>query len=270
MGHAKIQIRHVNMSYNDSNGTILYVEDLEVYNGELVFFLGQSGVGKSSLLESIGVMNDLKANGNDSKSYYQLCFEDKTYDYLKIDEASKAIIRKEYLSFVFQENNLMSNFNVADNILLTAYLSQKNDARDQQINVLLKELGLNTSRLKDDITSFSGGQKQRIAFIRALVKNHEILIGDEPTASLDPVNAQRVLNKCQELVKENKTVLIITHNITQALSYANKIVLFNYNGQHGEILKENIYTREEINRWTNSNGRTLSSEELTAVILDKL
>lgn len=172
--------------------------NLELYDGEFVVILGPSGSGKSTILNIVG--------GIDSPTSGSV-----TYKGLKVQELNEKELtkyRREAIGFVFQFYNLVPNLTARENILLASELS----STPIPVDTLLREVAL-FERGNHFPSQLSGGEQQRIAIARALAKNPDILLCDEPTGALDlstGIGALKVLKSFNQNYK--KTVAIITHN----------------------------------------------------------
>ncbi|MBQ9468227.1 MAG: ATP-binding cassette domain-containing protein [Clostridia bacterium] len=184
---------------NPGNVTrVLKGVDLNVYKGELLVVLGESGCGKSTMMNIIGGMDYL----TDGK----LLVEGKDYSHPTDDELTR--YRRSYIGFIFQSYNLMPNLSALDNIRFIAEISDDPIAPEEALSLV----GL--SGKGDSFPSqMSGGQQQRVAIARALVKNPKLILADEPTAALDYETSIEVLSAIERTVKESQTtVIMITHN----------------------------------------------------------
>lgn len=172
--------------------------NFSVEKGEICVLLGPSGSGKSTLLNIIGGIDS-------ADSGYISINGEKTAD---MNEKALTNYRRRHLGYVFQMYNLIPNLNVKENIEVGAYLSDKS----LDIDELLKTLGLYEHRHKLP-NQLSGGQQQRTAIGRAIVKNPDILLCDEPTGALD-YNTSKEILKLIETVnqKYGNTVIMVTHN----------------------------------------------------------
>ena len=160
--------------------------------------LGPSGSGKSTLLNIIGGIDDA------DEGYISINGE-RTVD---MNEKSLTRYRRRHLGYVFQMYNLIPNLNVKENIEVGAYLSD----RALDINELMKTLGLYEHRGKLP-NQLSGGQQQRTAIGRAIVKNPDILLCDEPTGALDYQTSKEILRLIEEVNhRYGNTVIMVTHN----------------------------------------------------------
>ena len=195
-----LQIQGIKKSFGtgDSRVDVLKGLDLEIERGEFCVLLGPSGSGKSTLLNIIGGIDDA------DEGYISIEGE-KTAD---MNEKTLTKYRRKHLGYVFQMYNLIPNLNVKENVEVGAYLSDK--ALD--IDDLLKTLGLYEHRHKLP-NQLSGGQQQRTAIGRAIVKNPDILLCDEPTGALDYNTSKEILKLIQEVnQKYGNTVIMVTHN----------------------------------------------------------
>ena len=172
--------------------------DFAVEKGEICVLLGPSGSGKSTLLNIIGGID------NADEGYISINGE-RTVD---MNEKSLTHYRRRHLGYVFQMYNLIPNLNVKENIEVGAYLSD----RALNINELMKTLGLYEHRNKLP-NQLSGGQQQRTAIGRAIIKNPDILLCDEPTGALDYQTSKEILRLIEEVNhRYGNTVIMVTHN----------------------------------------------------------
>ena len=195
-----LEIHNLKKSFGDgeSRTEVLRGIDFSVAKGEICVLLGPSGSGKSTLLNIIGGIDDA------DEGYISIEGE-KTAD---MNEKTLTKYRRKHLGYVFQMYNLIPNLNVMENVDVGAYLSDK--ALD--IDDLLKTLGLYEHRHKLP-NQLSGGQQQRTAIGRAIVKNPDILLCDEPTGALDYNTSKEILKLIQEVNRKyGNTVIMVTHN----------------------------------------------------------
>lgn len=172
--------------------------DFGVEKGEICVLLGPSGSGKSTLLNIIGGIDHA------DEGYISIDGE-KTAN---MDEKRLTLYRRKHLGYVFQMYNLIPNLNVKENIEVGAYLSNE----PLEIDDLLKTLGLYEHRHKLP-NQLSGGQQQRVSIGRAIVKNPDILLCDEPTGALDYKTSKEILKLIEDVNKKyNNTVIMVTHN----------------------------------------------------------
>ena len=172
--------------------------NFSVAKGEFCVLLGPSGSGKSTLLNIIGGID------NPDSGYISIN-GDKLED---MGEKGLARYRRKHLGYVFQMYNLIPNLNVKENVEVGAYLSDN----PLEIDELLKTLGLYEHRHKLP-NQLSGGQQQRVSIGRAIVKNPDILLCDEPTGALDYVTSKEILKLIEDVNKKyGNTIIMVTHN----------------------------------------------------------
>jgi ABC-type lipoprotein export system ATPase subunit len=173
--------------------------DLDVYEGELLVVLGESGCGKSTMLNIIG--------GMDQATEGQLIIEGNDFSHPSEEELTR--FRRDYIGFIFQSYNLMPNLSALENIEFIAEISE----HPLESEEMLRMVGLG-DKAENLPSSMSGGQQQRVCIARAIVKNPKIILADEPTAALDFNTGQEVLKLIEQIVRERKTtVIMVTHNI---------------------------------------------------------
>ena len=177
----------------------------------LVFILGKSGSGKTTLLNILGCLDtfdsgDLLVDGKSIRDFKQKELDD---------------YRNTFLGFVFQEMNLIENFNVRQNIELALSLQNRKE-ENNSIATLLEELELKDIETKLP-KELSGGQRQRVAIARALIKNPKLILADEPTGSLDEETGEKILDILKEKTKD-RLVVVVSHNKTFAKEYADQII----------------------------------------------
>lgn len=195
-----LEIKNLKKSFGtQANRTeVLKGIDFAVEKGEICVLLGPSGSGKSTLLNIIGGID------NADEGYISINGE-RTVD---MNEKSLTRYRRRHLGYVFQMYNLIPNLNVKENIEVGAYLSD----RALNINELMKTLGLYEHRNKLP-NQLSGGQQQRTAIGRAIIKNPDILLCDEPTGALDYQTSKEILRLIEEVNhRYGNTVIMVTHN----------------------------------------------------------
>ena len=206
-----LEIHDLKKSFGSGNNRTEVLKGIEftANKGEICVLLGPSGSGKSTLLNIIG--------GIDSPDDGYVAIEGEKMS----DMTEKALTRyrRRHLGYIFQMYNLIPNLNVKENIEVGAYLSEK----PLEIDDLLKTLGLYEHRHKLP-NQLSGGQQQRTAIGRAIVKNPDILLCDEPTGALDYNTSKDILNLIEEVNhKYGNTVIMVTHN--DAIKYmADRVV----------------------------------------------
>lgn len=195
-----LTVKDLKKSFGSASNKVEVIKEInfEVNKGEICVLLGPSGSGKSTLLNIIGGIDD-------ADSGYVSINNEKTKD-MKEKELTR--YRRKHLGYVFQMYNLIPNLNVKENIEVGAYLSDS----PLDINELLNTLGLYEHRHKLP-NQLSGGQQQRTAIGRAIVKNPDILLCDEPTGALDYHTSKEILKLIEDVNKKyGNTVIMVTHN----------------------------------------------------------
>lgn len=209
-----LEVKNLTKVYKPKKGVPVLAVDhisLKFPDKGMVFLLGKSGSGKSTMLNLLGGLDryddgEIIIKDVSSKSFKQSHFDS---------------YRNTYLGFIFQEYNILEEFNVGANIALALEL-QGRKATDEEINNILKQVDLEGygNRRPNEL---SGGQKQRVAIARALVKNPEIIMADEPTGALDSVTGRQVLDTLKKL-SEEKLVIVVSHDREFAENYADRII----------------------------------------------
>ena len=195
-----LQLNQIKKSFGKGDNRIEVLKgiDLSVEKGEFCVLLGPSGSGKSTLLNILGGID--RADSGDILIGGE-CMAD-------MNEKALTLYRRRHLGYIFQRYNLIPNLTVRENIEVGAYLS----SRALDVDELLHVLGLweHRSKLPNQL---SGGQQQRTSIGRAIVKNPDILLCDEPTGALD-YNTSKEILKLIETVnqKYGNTVIMVTHN----------------------------------------------------------
>ena len=195
-----LEIRGIKKHFGEGESRVEVLKgiDLEIAKGEICVLLGPSGSGKSTLLNIIGGID------NADSGYISINGE-KTAE---MNEKALTLYRRKHLGYIFQMYNLIPNLNVKENIEVGAYLSDN----PLDVDELLKTLGLYEHRHKLP-NQLSGGQQQRTAIGRAIVKNPDILLCDEPTGALDYNTSKEILKLIEEVNRKfGNTVIMVTHN----------------------------------------------------------
>jgi len=188
-----LKISNLKKSY----GTLQVLRDLnfEIQKGEIVFIVGRSGCGKTTLLNLIG--------GLDAPTVGEITFDGN-------------LIKNQDISFVFQDNNLLPSLSVSNNIAIA-----KNEYDKEWLNNNISKLGLLPNQKANTL---SGGQKQRLSLLRALYKNSKILLLDEPTGNLDQQNSDLVFQQLIELKSKDNIIVVVSHDTKAAYKYGDRII----------------------------------------------
>ncbi|GHU63161.1 glutamine ABC transporter ATP-binding protein [Clostridia bacterium] len=222
-----LEVKHLQKCFGEKE--ILKNVSFSIQEGEVLVLLGPSGSGKSTLLRTL--------NGLESIQKGEIYFQGEL---LKGEEKQWQAIRQK-IAMVFQNYELFPNLTVMENLLLSPTKVQKREKTtvEKQAKVLLERIGLG-EKLKSYPRELSGGQKQRVAIVRALVMEPTMILFDEVTASLDPEMVREVLEMIQDLAKERKTMMVVTHEIDFARRVADRVIFM----EEGEIISD--YTAQEF------------------------
>lgn len=202
-----IEVKNVSKYYINGNIVTRVLKDvsIDVNKGELMLIFGVSGGGKSTLLNLI--------SGLDRPSKGQVVVCNKNLPYLTTVRLTE--FRRDHVSFIFQNYNLLENLSAYDNVETGAYL-QKDPSKKVDIVELFKKFGMEEEIYKFP-AQMSGGQQQRVSIMRALAKNAEIVFADEPTGALDEETTKVVLDMLYRINKETgATVVMVSHNPVMA------------------------------------------------------
>ncbi len=194
-GNVAVGIRGVNLAFD---------------RGEFVAVTGASGSGKSTLLNVI--------SGMDTFEEGELLIDgEPTSHYLQKDWES---YREEYISFIFQDYNIIESFTVLQNVELALLSIENTKARREKAMELLRRVGLE-KHLHHKGSKLSGGQKQRTVIARALAKDSPIILADEPTGNLDSQSSKEIINLLRE-ISHDKLVIVVTHNFEEVEACATR------------------------------------------------
>ena len=213
-GNVSVGIRGVNLSFE---------------SGEFVAVTGASGSGKSTLLNVISGMDtyeegELYVDNQPTSHYVQQDWEE---------------YRKKYISFIFQEYNIVDSFTVLQNVELALMHIKNIPERRRRALELIEKVGL-SDHIHHKGSKLSGGQKQRTVIARALAKDSPIILADEPTGNLDSKSSEEIINLLRE-ISENKLVIIVTHNFEEVEHCATRVIrVFDGAIESDRILTENI------------------------------
>lgn len=216
------EIKNLQCSYNrqdDIESVVLSIKELVIPRGQIVFFVGPSGIGKSTILETLGFMNNTIASVEEL-NYLGVSKKDAW----SLPDKAISEFRNSEFSFIFQQNNLMPNFTAYENVMTTALFQGTSfDEARKSTRKVLEQMQLPT----DDrpIFRYSGGQQQRLAFARAILPNFQVLFGDEPTGNLDSKSADNLMQVLTNIIHDKKTTaVIVSHDMHLATKYADVIV----------------------------------------------
>ncbi|AIG65049.1 ATP-binding cassette domain-containing protein [Weissella tructae] len=201
---AFLELRDIFKSYyiGKDEFPVLKGIDLNFELGEFVSILGESGGGKSTLMNIIG--------GLDRNFDGQVTLAGQTLDHKQEKQLDE--YRRSTIGYIYQAYNLINHLSVLDNVLLSLDMTTLSHSQKvERAKALLADVGL-SDQIKKYPNQLSGGQKQRVAIARALAKDPDVIIADEPTGALDAVNTQEVLEILNNIAKQGKLVITVTHS----------------------------------------------------------
>ena len=200
---AVLELRNVQQVYGTGDAAVHALRgiDLAVEQGDYVAIMGPSGSGKSTLMNVLGCL-DVASGG-----VYELA----GHDVAALSERELARVRNEEIGFIFQSFNLVNRMTALGNVELPLVYGgvRKRERRERALEAL-KAVGLE-ARAAHEPQELSGGQQQRVAIARALVTNPTLLLADEPTGNLDSTSTDEILGIFDELSRQGRTIVIITH-----------------------------------------------------------
>lgn len=213
-----IELHNISKSYTNKNNIetkVLSEINLKINEGDFISIMGTSGVGKSTLLNIIGLL--------DSPNSGYICIDGEKMDISRLSTDKYSKIRNRYIGFIFQDFKLIRDMNVLQNVEVPlAYAGYNKKLRKERVKEVLQQVGLVE---KEDAypDQLSGGQKQRVAIARAIANKPKILIGDEPTGNLDAETTEEILRLINSLNKLGVTIVLVTHDLNVAKN-ANRIL----------------------------------------------
>ena len=274
------ELEHLRCSYDKHyreglSRVVLEIEHLTIPKGKKIFIVGESGIGKSTILETLGMMNNTIVP--DSRTRFEFFeSEGKSIDlkdmWNKRDKMLSDFRLKNY-SFIFQSTNLMKNFTAFENIAFTRMLQGFSQFSSfQRTKKVLEDLGLEHVDEKRMAQELSGGQQQRLAFARAILPDFTVLFGDEPTGNLDAENAIRVMEILNAKLNEHEgaSAIIVSHDMHLAVSFADVIIKIrkcirpkqhddDEDISYGVIDESCVYTQQN-DLWTNGKDNYRTDE----------
>ena len=230
-----LEIKDIHKSYGEKENAVEVLKgiSISIEKGQICVLLGPSGSGKSTLLNIIG--------GIDHADSGSICIEGKEMKGMK--EKQLSLYRRNHLGYIFQMYNLIPNLTVRENIEVGAYLSK----RPLDIDSLLETLGLTQHQNKLP-NQLSGGQQQRTSIGRAIVKNPDVLLCDEPTGALDYHTSKDILQLLETVnQKYGTTIVMVTHNA--AMQYMADIVVKLRDGAIRKVVQNTEKTAAKDLEW---------------------
>lgn len=212
-----LKLKNVSKHYEIGDITIKALDNLsfELEKGELVAVMGPSGSGKSTFLQVASML----AEPSDGTILL------KNKNVTHYDEKERARLRNQEIGFVFQQFNLLAKTSAVDNVALPLlYAGEDESTRTRKAKEMLKRVGLG-DRFNNAPNQLSGGQQQRVAIARALVNEPAILFADEPTGNLDTKSGEDIKKLFNNLNREGKTIIMVTHEDEIAEIAKRKVIL---------------------------------------------
>lgn len=195
-----IQLKNVEKYINKK--LIFNIDCLEVYPGDIIIINGPSGSGKTTLLNILGMNDDITKG-----QYY---FEN--HDVTSLGKKRKTLIKRESLSFIFQDFGLIEEETIDFNLEIgLKYLKISKTEKKELKNSALRSVNLDKT-LNTPVQTLSGGEKQRVALARIIMKPSKIILADEPTGSLDSDNRDIVTSILKKMAENGKAIVIVTHD----------------------------------------------------------
>lgn len=223
-----LQLKNVSKVYKVGSEEIRALNQVtvEISEGEFVAVMGPSGSGKSTFLQVASMLNNA-STGN---------IKLRGVDVAKFKEVELARLRNREIGFVFQQFNLLARTSALDNVALPlVYAGVSANEQKSRAKSMLEKVGLG-DRLSNTPAQLSGGQQQRVAIARALVNNPTIVFADEPTGNLDSKSGEDIKAFLQQLHKEGRTIVMVTHE-AEVAEIAKRLIIFH----DGEIVFDEMF-----------------------------
>ena len=204
MSKILLTIKNLKKSYSHIDGSITLFDNfnLQIKEGELVALVGPSGSGKSSLLHIMALLDD------PSKGEIKI---DKI-ETNNLSDIQKDKLRRDFISIIFQDNNLLTDFTAIENIMMPLIIrNEEKKTVFKKAEKILKSLKIH-NRTNHFPKELSGGEQQRVAIARALIAETKLILADEPTGNLDFKTSREIFSLFLKLKKMNKTIIFATHN----------------------------------------------------------
>ena len=191
-------------NFNHKNGVIHLFNNvnIKIKSGDLVALVGPSGSGKSTLLHLLSLLDDPSAG--------KILLKNK--DTRNLTNKGKDEVRKNNISIIFQDNNLLTDFNVLENVMMPLIIKGEQIYQAKKKSLLLLKRVNILNRKNHFPNELSGGEQQRVAIARSLIAETEIILADEPTGNLDYKTSENIFSYFVKLKKLNKAIIFATHN----------------------------------------------------------
>ena len=203
---SKILLETINLkkTYDHKNGTINLFDNvnIRIKRGDLIALVGPSGSGKSSFLHLLALLDD------PTKGKILL----KNKDTKDFSDEEKDQTRRQNISIIFQDNNLLTDFTALENVIMPLIIKgEKTNISIEKATKLLKDVRI-SNRINHFPNELSSGEQQRVAIARALISETDLILADEPTGNLDYKTSEDIFSYFLKLKKLNKTIIFATHN----------------------------------------------------------
>ena len=227
MNTALLSCQHITKFYQEGTQQteVLKQVSFSMQPSELVAIVGSSGSGKSSLLHTLG--------GLDQPSSGEVFIKGQSLQQMTPNALAK--LRNQYLGFVYQFHHLMADFTALENVMMPMLIGQQNKTEAQdRAEQILSAVGLQ-HRISHRPSALSGGERQRVAIARALVNNPALVLADEPTGNLDHKTTESIFELIQQLNQEKQIAfLLVTHDLSLAEKLNRRLIM-----QDGVLREEN-------------------------------
>jgi len=216
-----LEIKNISKIYGEGTAKVVALNNVSllVNEGDFVAIMGPSGSGKSTLLNIVG--------GLDHISGGEVILDGNRID--SLDEDALVDIRRGKIAYVFQQYHLIPSLTALENVLLPLTFCGANN-KDQKALGILKRVGLE-KRAEHKPSQLSGGEQQRVAIARALVNDPSLILADEPTGNMDRKTGKEILALFDQLNKEGRSIIMVTHD-PEIAGYAKEVVVL----QDGQIV----------------------------------
>jgi ABC-type lipoprotein export system ATPase subunit len=247
------KIRNLEVSFGGE--AVLYASSLDIPRGELIFLLGNSGSGKTTFMEVLGLMSTYAKRDSQVIFYPEAGNDGIDYEDLWGNEEQLAAFRRKYFAFMFQTTELFPQFTIPENVAIPQIIQnvEQHQALTNARNSL-ESLQIE-HRSGHHITQISGGERQRVAFARSVLSEASVLFADEPTGNLGEEDSERVMEHIREFVRvgdSKSTAIVVTHNIDLALKYGDRIIVI----QEDHCIKDtNVFVLRKNRQRDNTSNR---------------
>ena len=204
MNKTLLETVNLKKTYQHKNGTIDLFDkvNIKIKSGDLIALVGPSGSGKSSFLHLLALLDD-PSNG-------KILLKNK--DTANFSDEEKNQARRNNISIIFQDNNLLTDFNALENVMMPLIIKgEETKTSVQKAKRILKEVKI-LNRINHFPSELSGGEQQRVAIARALISETNLILADEPTGNLDYKTSEDIFSYFLKLKKLNKAIIFATHN----------------------------------------------------------